>query len=64
MKNLIIIIGTVLLGVVIVNTLILGDGDSLKSTASDIVRRARARFPSSLILPASSADEGRGGERR
>ena len=39
MKNLIIIIGTVLLGAVIVNTLVLGDTDSLKSTASDIVEK-------------------------
>lgn len=37
MKNLIIIIGTIVLGAVIVNTLILGDENSLKSTAGDIV---------------------------
>ena len=37
MKNLIIIIGTIVLGAVIVNTIILGDENSLKSTAGDIV---------------------------
>ena len=36
MKNLIIIIGTILLGAFIVNSLVLGDDHSLKSTASDI----------------------------
>lgn len=39
MKNLIIIIGTLLLGAVIVNTLVLGDTNSLKSTAEDIVEK-------------------------
>lgn len=39
MKNLIIIIGTMILGIVIVNTMILGDGNSLKSAASGIVNR-------------------------
>ncbi len=37
MKNLIIIIGTIILGALIVNTLVLGDTNSLKSTAKDIV---------------------------
>ncbi|MCI5746443.1 hypothetical protein SAMN05216515_11338 [Eubacterium pyruvativorans] len=37
MKNLIIIIGTILLGVIIVNTMILGDEGSLKSAAEDMV---------------------------
>lgn len=37
MKNLIIIIGTILLGAFIVNSLVLGDDHSLKSTASDII---------------------------
>ena len=41
MKNLIIIIGTVLLGVIIVNTLILGEGNSLKSAAEDVMERNR-----------------------
>lgn len=37
MKNLIIIIGTILLGAIIVNTLVLGDGNSLKTAAKDVV---------------------------
>ena len=37
MKNLIIIIGTILLGALIVNTLVLGDDNSLKSAANDIM---------------------------
>lgn len=38
MKNLIIIIGTILLGVIIVNTMVLGDGDtSLQGAAMDLV---------------------------
>ena len=40
MKNLIIIIGTILLGAFIVNSLVLGDDHSLKSTASDIMEDA------------------------
>lgn len=39
MKNIIIIIGTILLGAIIVNTMVLGDENSLKSTASDIVEK-------------------------
>jgi hypothetical protein len=39
MKNLIIIIGTIILGTTIVTTLILGDGeDSLKTAAENVVR--------------------------
>ncbi len=37
MKNLIIIIGTIILGAFIVNNMVLGDSGSLKSTAKDIV---------------------------
>ena len=37
MKNLIIIIGTILLGALIVNTLVLGDGNSLKTAAQDVM---------------------------
>lgn len=38
MKNLIIIIGTILLGVIIVNTMVLGDGEaSLQGAAQNIV---------------------------
>lgn len=39
MKNLIIIIGTIILGALIVNTLVLGDANSLKSTAKEIVNQ-------------------------
>ena len=48
MKNLIIIIGTILLGIVIVNTLVLGDENSLKSTADDIMEKGRGAILSSL----------------
>lgn len=37
MKNLIIIIGTILLGAIIVNTLVLGDTGSLKAAANGVV---------------------------
>ena len=37
MKNLIVIIGTILLGVFITTTLILGDDGSLKSAATGIL---------------------------
>ncbi|MDY6037457.1 MAG: hypothetical protein SPI74_00435 [Eubacterium sp.] len=39
MKNLIIIIGTMILGVIIVNTLVLGDGNSMKSAAENIIEK-------------------------
>ncbi|MGN1381485.1 MAG: hypothetical protein ACI4W2_01565 [Eubacterium sp.] len=40
MKNIIIIIGTIMLGVIIVNTMILGDSeDSLKGAAGEVVGR-------------------------
>ena len=48
MKNLIIIIGTILLGIVIVNTLVLGDENSLKSTADQIMEKGSAEILSSL----------------
>jgi len=37
MKNLIIILGTILLGAIIVNTLILGGEGSLQGAASDLM---------------------------
>ncbi len=37
MKNIIIIIGTILLGAIIVNTMILGEDNSLKSAAQGVV---------------------------
>lgn len=40
MKNLIIIIGTILLGVIIVNTMVLGDSDtSLQGAAKNVVQQ-------------------------
>lgn len=48
MKNLIIIIGTILLGVVIVDTLVLGDANSLKSAAEDIMEKGTNSISSSL----------------
>ena len=48
MKNLIIIIGAILLGIVIVNTLVLGDENSLKSTADQIMEKGSAEILSSL----------------
>ncbi len=39
MKNLIIIIGTILLGAIIVNTLVLGDGNSLKGAAEKLINQ-------------------------
>ena len=53
MKNLIIIIGTILLGAFIVNTLVLGDDHSLKSAASDIMEDGTAAI-------ADAVDFGRG----
>lgn len=48
MKNLIIIIGTILLGVIIVDSLVLGDTNSLKSTADSIMEKGTATITSSL----------------
>lgn len=40
MKNLIIIIGTILLGVIIVNTMILGEGEaSLQTAAQSVIQQ-------------------------
>lgn len=48
MKNLIIIIGTIILGAIIVNTLVLGDGDSLKTASAEIVERGNAAIMDNL----------------
>ena len=50
MKNLIIIIGTIILGAIIVNTLVLGDGNSLKTAASDIMNRGTASISENLTF--------------
>ena len=50
MKNLIIIIGTILLGVVIVNTMVLGDSEtSLQGAAQSIVERGMQSIDSMEI---------------
>lgn len=54
MKNLIIIIGTIILGAIIVNTLILGDGNSLKTAASDIINRGTATIMENLTFGGTS----------
>lgn len=48
MKNLIIIIGTILLGVLIVDSLVLGDTNSLKSAAEGIMEKGTNSISSSL----------------
>ena len=48
MKNIIIIIGTILLGIVIVYNLVLGDANSLKSAAENIVQEGTTSISSSL----------------
>ena len=48
MKNLIIIIGTILLGALIVNTLVLGENNSLKSTAEDIMEEGTSAIMNTI----------------
>ncbi len=48
MKNLIIIIGTILLGVIIVDSLILGDTNSLKSAAEGIMEKGTNTISSAM----------------
>ena len=50
MKNLIIIIGTVILGTIIVNTMVLGDGNSLKAAASGIMEKGTAAIMRNLTF--------------
>lgn len=50
MKNLIIIIGTILLGAIIVNTLVLGDDNSLKSTAGAIMEEGNKAIMDSIAF--------------
>ena len=50
MKNVIIIIGTILLGVVIVNSMILGEGDaSLQSAARTVIEKGVQQIESVQI---------------
>lgn len=60
MKNLIIIIGTILLGALIVNTLVLGDDNSLKSAANDIMEQGTKAIMDSINFTGS----GTGGAQR
>ena len=48
MKNIIIIIGTILLGIVIVDSLVLGDTNSLKSAAEGILQEGTTSIASTL----------------
>lgn len=54
MKNLIIIIGTIILGAIIVNTLVLGDGNSLKTAAADIMSKGNAVIAENLTFGAAA----------
>jgi len=55
MKKLIIIIGTILLGALIVNTLILGDDNSLKSTAGSIMEEGSKAILDSINFGSGSS---------
>jgi len=48
MKNLIIIMGTIILGAIIVSTLVLGDTNSLKSASQEIVNAGNAAIMRNL----------------
>ena len=60
MKNLIIIIGTILLGAIIVNTLVLGDDNSLKSTAGSIMEEGNKAIMDSINFGSSGNSSGTG----
>ena len=61
MKNLIIIIGTILLGAIIVNTLVLGDDNSLKATAGAIMEEGNKAIMDSITFGGGSHEPGAGG---
>ena len=63
MKNLIIIIGTILLGALIVNTLVLGDDNSLKSAANDIMEQGTKAIMDSINFTGSGTGNGPGGQQ-
>ncbi|MBQ1959405.1 MAG: hypothetical protein II354_03160 [Firmicutes bacterium] len=50
MKNLIIIIGTILLGAIIVNNLVLGDDNSLRATADAIMEQGNKAIMDSITF--------------
>lgn len=58
MKNLIIIIGTILLGALIVNTLVLGDDNSLKSAANDIMEEGTKAIMDNINFSSSGGGGG------
>ncbi|MBQ4649777.1 MAG: hypothetical protein IJB73_03640 [Firmicutes bacterium] len=60
MKNLIIIIGTILLGAIIVNTLVLGDDNSLKSTAGAIMEEGNKAIMDSITFGGGQPPAGSG----
>ncbi len=64
MKNLIIIIGTILLGAIIVNNLVLGDDNSLKSTAGAIMEEGNKAIMDNIHFGESGGigNGGAGGE--
>lgn len=55
MKNLIIIIGTIILGAIIVNTLVLGDTNSLKSASEEIVSAGTAAIMNNLTFGSAAS---------
>lgn len=64
MKNLIIIIGTILLGALIVNTLVLGDDNSLKSAANDIMEEGTKAIMDNInFSPAGGGGGTAGGQQ-
>ena len=63
MKNLIIIIGTILLGALIVNTLVLGDDNSLKSAANDIMEQGNRAIMDSIDFTGSGTGGTPGGQQ-
>ncbi|MBR5229747.1 MAG: hypothetical protein IKW01_02730 [Firmicutes bacterium] len=58
MKNLIIIIGTILLGAIIVNTLVLGDDNSLKATAGSIMEEGNKAIMDSITFGNGNSGSG------
>ena len=62
MKNLIIIIGTILLGAIIINTLVLGDDNSLKATAGSIMEEGNKAIMDSITFGGGSGSGPAGGE--
>ena len=58
MKNLIIIIGTILLGAIIVNNLVLGDDNSLRATAGAIMEQGNKAIMDSITFGQSNGIPG------